>query len=125
MTSEQSAVESSGSHRRHSRRRAILWFAAAFIFVQLAVPLYRLALPGIQPFGWQMYSSVAGHSFEIRLADGTTKTADPADYVLRYRSEVDYRNHLPELLCEKFPEATEVVASNPVLKSTETYPCTQ
>lgn len=124
MTSEQSGVESSESRRPHSRHRAVLWFSAAFIFVQLAVPLYRLALPGIQPFGWQMYSSVAGHNFEVRLADGT-KTADPADYVLRYRSEVDYRNYLPELLCEKFPEATEVVASNPVLKSTETYPCTR
>ena len=123
MTSEQNAVESPVYSAPDRRHRAVLWFSAAFIFVQLAVPVYRLALPGIQPFGWQMYSSVAGHSFEVKLADGTTVTADPDDYVLRYRSEVDYRNHLPELLCEKFPEATGVVASNPVLKSTETYPC--
>ncbi|MEX0790235.1 MAG: hypothetical protein WD178_05600, partial [Actinomycetota bacterium] len=87
------------------------------------VPLYQLPQPPNQPFGWQMYSSVAGHRFEIRFPDGTTRDAHPTDYVLRYRTEVDYRTYLPEILCGAFPDAVEVVASNPVLKSSESYPC--
>lgn len=105
------------------RRRAILWFCAAFIAVQILVPLYKLALPPNQTFGWQMYSSVAGFRYEVKLADGTTYEADPVDYVLRYRTEIDFRDHLPPVLCREFPGATEVLTSNRLLKSNESYSC--
>ncbi len=106
-----------------SRRRAIVLFCAAFVAVQILVPIYRLALPPNQPFGWQMYSSVAGYRYEVKLADGTTSEADPVDYVLRYRTEIDFRDHLPPVLCRAFPDATEIVTSNRLLGSNESFPC--
>jgi hypothetical protein len=106
-----------------SRRRAIVLFCAGFIAVQIVVPIYRLALPPNQPFGWQMYSSVAGYRYEVKLADGTTSEADPVDYVLRYRTEIDFRDHLPPVLCREFPGATKVVTSNRLLGDKESYSC--
>jgi hypothetical protein len=111
------------SPARSLRRRAIVWFCAAFIAVQVLVPTYRLFLPPNQPFGWQMYSSVAGYGYEVKLAGGTTREADPVDYVLRYRTELDFRDHLPPVLCREFPDATEIVTSNRLLGSNESYPC--
>lgn len=109
--------------RGASRRRAITWFCAAFITIQVIVPIYRLTLPPNQTFGWQMYSSLSVVRFDVKLADGTSQIADPTDYVLRNRSEIDLRDHLPPILCREFPEATEVVAFVPVIKETESYPC--
>lgn len=105
------------------RRKAILWFCAAFIAVQLLVPVYRLTLPPNQTFGWQMYSSLTGYAFEVKFADGAGRKVDPTEYVLRYRSEIDLRDHLPPLLCREFPDATEVAATAPGVKGTERYPC--
>jgi hypothetical protein len=120
---ERTAAEPAAPEGKH-RRRAILWFCAAFLAVQLLVPVYRLTLPPNQTFGWQMYSSLTGYAFEVKLAGGTSRTVDPTDYVLRFRSEIDFRNYLPQVLCREFPEATEVVASIPGIKgSSEGYPC--
>lgn len=107
----------------HARRRAVIVFCAAFVALQVLVPLSLLPKPANKPFGWQMYSAVSGHRYEVKFADGSTKTADPGDYVLRYRSEVDYRQHLPQLICDRLPDATEVVASNALAGTTDRYPC--
>lgn len=105
------------------RHRAIVWFCAAFVAVQILVPIYKLLLPPNQTFGWQMYSSVAGYRYEVKMDGGTTHEADPVDYVLRYRTEIDFRDHLPPVLCREFPDATEIVTSNRLLNSNESYPC--
>ena len=116
-------VATSATRESGRRRRAILWFCSAFIFVQLAVPVYQLTLPPNQPFGWQMYSSITGYVFEVVSEDGTSRIIDPADYVLRYRSEIDYRDHLPKVLCREHPKATQIVMSVWGTESTESYPC--
>ena len=106
------------------RRRLISWFCFAFVAVNLLVPVYRLTLPPNQPFGWQMYSSLAGHTFEVKFPEGTSRVVDARDYVLRYRSEIDFRDYLPPVLCREFPDATEVTAFNPVVpKAIEKFPC--
>jgi hypothetical protein len=70
-----------------------------------------------------MYSAVSGHRYEVRFEDGSTKVVDPGDYVLRYRSEVDYRRYLPKLVCERLPEAAVVSASNPLTQTDESHRC--
>lgn len=120
---EKTAAENA-KHASRLRRKAILWFCGAFIFVQLAVPAYKLTLPPNQTFGWQMYSSLTGYIFEVVREDGTSHIVDPADYVLRYRGEIDYRDQLPQVLCRELPEATHIVVSVPAAKGTEeSYPC--
>ncbi len=105
------------------RSRAVTWCFALFLAIQIVVPLHRLAQPRTQPFGWQMFSSIAGHRFELESPDGSSRQIDPEDFVLHYRAEIDYRDHLPQLLCEQFPDASAVVATNGLEKSKDTYPC--
>lgn len=104
-------------------RRAVFWFCLVFVAIQILIPLFQLSQPPIQPFGWQMYSSIAGHRYDVDFSDGSTRLIDPEDFVLRYRSEIDYRGHLPQVLCERLPDATRVIATNGVEKTKDTYPC--
>lgn len=108
---------------RRIRRRAAVLFCAAFVALQVLVPLSLLPKPANKPFGWQMYSAVSGHRYEVKFAGGSTQEADPGDYVLRYRSEVDYRKYLPQLICDRLPDATEVVAGNALAGTNNRYPC--
>lgn len=105
------------------RRRLILWFCVAFIAVQLLVPIYKLSLPSNQAFGWQMYSSLSGDKFEVVSDDGTRRIVDPSPYVLRYRAEIDYRDHLPPILCREFTDAARIETSVPGADDTKSYPC--
>ncbi len=116
-------VDGIASPDRRLVRRAVIAFCVAFVALGVLIPLRLLPNPANRPFGWQMYSAVSGHHYEIRFSDGSTETADPGHYVLRYRSEVDYRRYLPDLICEKMPRAAEVVASNPLAGTAESYPC--
>lgn len=115
----------SGSTRRarRLRRGAVLGFCLLFAGIQLLVPLRLLPDPNNKPFGWQMYSAVSGHHFEVVLADGSVQEIDPGAYVMRYRSEVDYREHLPRLVCQRIDGAVEVVASNPLAGGPQSFQC--
>jgi hypothetical protein len=106
-----------------SRRRLIGWGCAAFLAVQILIPLWLLPNAHNTPFGWQMYSSVASAQFHVEFADGSRRLADPADHVLRHRSDIDYSDALPALLCDKFPRATRVVITDVLNKSSKTVPC--
>lgn len=112
------------AYRLHRvRRRAIIAFCAAFVAFQVLVPLRLLPHPSNKPFGWQMYSAVSGHYYEMTRVDGSTAPVDPREFVMRYRSEVDYRPYLPQLVCARHPNAVEVIASNPLIDGTQRFPC--
>lgn len=70
-----------------------------------------------------MYSSVAGAEFMVELDDGSSRLADPAEHVLRHRSDIDYTDSLPPLLCDKFAEAARVVVTDALNKSSKTVEC--
>jgi hypothetical protein len=70
-----------------------------------------------------MYSSVASAEFNVEFDDGSTRLADPAEHVLRHRSDVDYTDSLPAHLCDKFAEATRVVVTDALNKTSKTVEC--
>jgi hypothetical protein len=94
-----------------------------FLAVQILIPLWLLPNSHNTPFGWQMYSSVASARFEVEHADGSRRLADPADHVLRHRSDIDYTQSLPPLLCRNYPEAVRVVVTDALNKSSRTVTC--
>lgn len=106
-----------------ARRRAVYLFGAVFLALQLLIPLRQLGGPFIRPFGWQMYSALADHRYQVELIDGSAGEIDPADYVLRYRGEVDYQEVLPEVLCERIPGATEVRLTSRLAGIDERHRC--
>lgn len=81
----------------------------AFMLVQLAVPVGRLADERGQRFGWQMYSRVVRTTPEFLVTTPTgTVPIELGDYLPTSRIEVDVRAHLPAHLCEVIPDAESV-----------------
>lgn len=70
-----------------------------------------------------MYSSVASAEFKVEFAGGFSRLADPADHVLRHRSDVDYSDSLPPHLCAKFAGATRVVVTDALKETSKTVQC--
>lgn len=105
------------------RRRAVAGFILAYLAIQIVVPALKLAGPDDHPFGWQMYSTVGNEKFELSSTDGSTETIDPTEYVLRLRTEIDYSDTLPPLLCNRFPNATTVRVSSPMAGTEEFHQC--
>jgi hypothetical protein len=122
MTIE-SGIGQSPNLRFTVRRTAICTFFAAYLVFQVVVPALRLPGPDDRPFGWQMYSTVSNERYDVTFADGSTETIDPADFVLRLRSEADLGENLPPFLCDRLPAAAEVRVSSPVGGTTELYRC--
>lgn len=78
--------------------------------LQIAVPLYQLGASGPARFGWQMFSRAPGMPvFEVRRGDGATETVNVRDLLVIPRQEIDYAAKLPPILCERHPDADEVV----------------
>ena len=101
------------------KRRAILWFCGVFLAVQILVPLSLLARPGINPFGWQMFSGLAGNRFEVVTTDGSRRTIDLAEHAVRHRGDIDYGPYLADRLCTLVPDASEVVVSDLLAKTAQ------
>jgi len=105
------------------KRWSILWFCGLFLAVQILVPLSLLAKPGINPFGWQMFSDLADHRFEVLTTDGSRRTIDLAEHSVRHRGDIDYGPFLADRLCTLVPDASEVVVSDLLAKTAQRYPC--
>lgn len=112
-----------GSQGGPGRRRVILAFCAAYLAVQVAIPLVRLPGANNKPFGWQMYSAVSDHIYRAELPGGETVAVDARDYVVRYRAEVDYRPWLPDLVCSRLPDAVAVTATRRISGEVDRFPC--
>ncbi|HVL50426.1 MAG TPA: hypothetical protein VM754_02845 [Actinomycetota bacterium] len=94
-----------------------------FLAVQILVPLSMLTKPGTYPFGWQMFSDLAGNRFEVLTSDGNARTIDLAEHAVRQRDDVDYGPYLADHLCRIVPDASEVVASNLLAETAQRFPC--
>lgn len=112
-----------GPPARLGRPRAVLVFCAAYLALQIAVPLTRLPGANNKPFGWQMYSAVSDHVYRTEMAGGETVAVDARDYVVRYRAEVDYRQWLPELICSRLEDAVAVTATKRISGEVDRFPC--
>jgi hypothetical protein len=96
--------------RPRRRMLAAAVFFAAFLAIQIAVPLVQLAWsPRPARFGWQMYSVVsATPHFELIMRDGAAKPLDITAYVTSLRGDVPLARFLPPHLCMLFPDAIAV-----------------
>lgn len=106
-----------------ARRWAVRLFFAAYLVLQIAIPLGRLPGANNKPFGWQMYSAVSDHVYRAETAGGETMAVDARDYVVRYRAEVDYRPWLPELICSRVEDAVAVTATKRISGEVDRFPC--
>lgn len=107
------------------KRKAAAWFFAAFLAIQIAVPLFQLILaPRPARFGWQMYSVVsAAPRFELSMRDGAARPLDIAPYVTSMRADVPLVQFLPPHLCALFPDAAAVSYALDGGARTGTYQC--
>ena len=88
---------------------AVAAFFAAYLALQIAVPIAKLWEPRPARFGWHMFSGVAPPPrFEVVLADGSTREAAPADHYGNPRADLRYEDHLPAHLCRTVPGARAV-----------------
>ncbi|HET7521610.1 MAG TPA: hypothetical protein VFK61_08760 [Candidatus Limnocylindria bacterium] len=83
------------------RQVAVPLFIAAFLGVQLLVPVVQLFGPRPQRFGWQMYSALpeVPRVFAIQ-ADGVEREVDLARLFAVQRSEINYVAALQAGACD-------------------------
>lgn len=84
------------------RRVAAAAFVAAFLVVQLAVPVVGLFRERPASFSWHMYSVFASLP-DIRVVDptGREELVDPSGLMVSRRAEVDYVPALLAFLCQR------------------------
>jgi len=81
---------------------------AAFLIVQLAVPLSRFGDDTARRFGWQMFSSSspAPDFVVVTSTDDIDIVLD--DYLAMRRADVDFAEYMPPHLCSVVPDAQQV-----------------
>lgn len=92
-----------------SRSVTAMLFVAAFVAVQIAVPLYGLTQERPARFSWQMYSTVAAppEAF-IELRGGKMTAVDVEQLIVNARAEAHYGRMLARIGCQH-PDALAVV----------------
>ena len=89
---------------------------AAFLAVQVAVPLAQLFEPRPARFGWQMFSDLRPRPRVTLMGhQGDRREVNPESYLGNPRAELDYIARLPGHICSISPEtaAVEVVQKAP------------
>jgi hypothetical protein len=83
---------------------------AAFLAVQIAVPLVRLWAPRPARFGWHMYSSVRSQPrFATVSVDGSVTAVRSADFLGNPRGDLDLAgDRVPAHLCAITPDIRAV-----------------
>lgn len=92
------------------KSRAVAAIAvAAFLALQLAVPISRLGTHESAPrFAWQMFSTAReAPEFVVETDDGARQIS-LGRYMAGARGDVDIEGLMPPHLCELFPEAERV-----------------
>lgn len=78
----------------------VAMFAAAFMVVQLAVPILALAGPRPARFGWQMYTALVSFpEVSVEGADGRITSVDVAGLVASGRADANFSTAIAEHLC--------------------------
>jgi hypothetical protein len=120
-----SEIEGGRALRSRLRRGAISIFVAAYLVVQFVVPALRLSGPDDHPFAWQMYSTLGSEQFEAHFADGSLEEIDPADHVVRVRTEINLGDELPPFLCDRMPGLESVKVTSPSAGTEEFHRCSR
>jgi hypothetical protein len=99
-------------------------FAAAYLTIQVAVPLWGLSIPGQSRFSWKMFvrdQNVA--NFLVVYADGTRKRLDELNkggLVAVILNPVDEAKFVPPHLCRLNGVSSVIINRNSVERL---YPC--
>lgn len=97
-------------------------FAAVFVSLQFAVPVYQLTRSRAERFGWQMFAGQqAREVLKAVLSDGRELELNPALYLGHVRSEMDFEP-LAGPLCKELPGAVEIVVDREGA-ARRRYPC--
>jgi hypothetical protein len=125
LPSGAASLQTTAPRATQLKRQVVAWFFAAFLAIQIAVPLVQLVWsPRPARFGWQMYSVVsAAPRFELIMRDGATRPLDITPYVTSLRADVPIARFLPPHLCTLFPDATAVSYALDGGARTGTYQC--
>ena len=123
--SDIAAVDVPNPLRLRRRMLAAAVFFAAFLAIQIAVPLVQLVwAPRPARFGWQMYSvGSATPRFELIMRDGSAKRLDITPYVTSLRGDVPIARFLPPHLCTLFPDAAAIHYEMDGSPQAGTYQC--
>ncbi len=105
------------------RRPAVTVFVAAYLLVQVTIPVLLAPGPAQRQFGWQMYSTVESRSYEVVLSDGSLDEIDPSDYLLRNRSDIQIEDQLANLICSRNRSAVGVVVTGALDETPRRYSC--
>lgn len=106
-----------------SRNRIIIVVVAAFLLVQIAVPVVSLFGPRPARFAWQMYSgSRAMATLSVVYDDGRVEPVSWDDYLIHPRLDMDLLTLLPPRICSLVEGAT-AVRIDPVQGHPEDVPC--
>ncbi len=93
------------------------------VAAQLLVPAWGL-LRDAPRFGWQMYSGGPEvPDFTLVGSGGERERVRSSDFIANERSEVRYDQHLPPLLCERFPGTRYVLVTRESPALQERVPC--
>jgi hypothetical protein len=85
-----------------TRRTVLRWLIAAFLAVQLTLPILALAGPRPTGFGWQMFTAYAPPpTVSIEMADGSVVPIELADLLAHPRPEADLHTPIVADLCER------------------------
>jgi len=106
---------------------AVRWrtvVVGAVLMVQVGVPAVALTQGRNERFGWQMFAaSKAGLWVEVTMADGSQEVVDSVLMAGNYRPEVDWEDHLPSFVCDRYPDAMSVRLFRDEPRFNETTPC--
>ena len=92
-----------------ARKATAALLVAAFLTLQIGIPLAQLRQPRPARFGWQMFSGVREQPrvWTIR-ADGSSQPVDLLRYSGNPRGDLDYEKYLVPHLCRHEPSVLTV-----------------
>lgn len=105
------------------RRPAVTLFVAAYLLIQVTVPLLLAPGPAQKQFGWQMYSTVESRGYEVVLSDGSVEQIDPSDYLLKNRGDIQIEDQLANAICSRNRSAVAVVVTDALDRTPQRYSC--
>jgi hypothetical protein len=82
----------------------------AVIVSQLLVPAIAYTHLPTQ-YGFQMFSGLGWTRVTVQDAGGTTLPVQSSRYTANFRDDINWVEHLPEVLCERLPDAATITVA--------------
>jgi hypothetical protein len=122
--SSESVIEP-GNKRESWNPKTILAliFCAAFLAIQIAVPIAKLASQRPARFGWHMWSARKKFPQFFLVKGETKRPADLSRYIAWSRGEMDFTDALPAHLCREIPDIDGVEIRMPDNQPPKTHAC--